>query len=68
MTKIELIETIDLSLKDLIKNDHLLFLNHVREEAVNHRFALYFENHLKIKFPRLNLHFDVEYNKNYRDQ
>lgn len=60
--------TIRLALKDLITKDGNLLDNKVKEECINHRFAMYFEGHLHSEFPELdNLNADLEYNKSYAD-
>lgn len=54
------------ALKELICRDHILLDVRVKEEAINHRFAIYIEQEYHRIFPDgPELNFDLEYNRNY---
>lgn len=63
-----LIDLIKLSLNNLVDYDLELIDRRVKEEAINHRFAFYFETLLRRNFQNRLLSFDLEYNKNYFDE
>lgn len=59
---IEVIELLELSLKSLYKFDKILLDRSIKEECINHRFAIYLENHFKNNNKIFSV--DVEYNRN----
>ena len=62
----QLINILELSLKELIEKDSDLIERQVHENSINHRFAIYLENHLPINYKtEKNLSVDVEYNRNH---
>ena len=59
---IEVKELLELSLKSLYKFDKILLDRSIKEECINHRFAIYLENHFKNNNKIFSV--DVEYNRN----
>ncbi len=61
-------DMINSSLIELINHDEDLIRRNVKEECINHKFALYLERFLEqlVEYHDL-YHVDIEYNKNYID-
>ena len=59
---IEVKELLELSLRSLYEYDKILLDRSIKEECINHRFAIYLENHFKNSNKIYNV--DVEYNRN----
>jgi hypothetical protein len=53
------------AIRTLFVNDRELIVRRVKEEAINHRLAVYMERELNTKYSWLSV--DVEYNKNYAE-
>lgn len=53
------------ALFQLMNNDSNLLVRRVKEEAINHRLAVYLENIIKSNNDNSHISVDVEYNKNY---
>jgi hypothetical protein len=61
----ELRKLLEHSLKCLFENEERIIFRKVKEEAINHRFAVYLENNIRNNFQYSFLNVDLEYNKNY---
>lgn len=59
----EIKELLKLSLQDLYRLDRILLDRAIKEECINHRFAIYLENHFKKDNKKI-FSVDVEYNRN----
>ena len=66
MNKDDIKTLIEISLRELVKNDLGLIHRKVKEECINHRLACYIEKFLKNKF-QIPYDVDLEYNKNYNN-
>jgi hypothetical protein len=53
------------ALKCLFKKEERLIIRKIKEEAINHRFAVYLENGILQNSNFAFLNIDLEYNKNY---
>lgn len=62
-----LVRLFSAAIKDLKDNNAVLLENQAREEAINHRLALYLERHLS-KYQREKFNVDMEYDKHGDDK
>jgi hypothetical protein len=68
MEREQLLLIIKSALKSLLKYDHVLINQRVKEECINHRFAIYIENAFFSTFVGKDISIDLEYNKLYFDE